>query len=156
LQLPVNRRAALELSITSALLRGIAQIMDCPVSTVKTRMHKARQDEVAPEAANNDAQIDRPDQIHADAHREYDLLPAATARCPRPSGRGSSGTWPSARIAASSRRRSARADVGGGRAAYSRRRSKTSVAHRGLEREVPSPPPARQRGVCRAAPDPQR
>jgi RNA polymerase sigma-70 factor, ECF subfamily len=43
-QLPVNQRAALELSYyLGHSCEEIAQIMDCPVSTVKTRMHKARQ-----------------------------------------------------------------------------------------------------------------
>jgi RNA polymerase sigma-70 factor, ECF subfamily len=43
-QLPVNQRAALELAYyLGHSCEEIAQIMDCPVSTVKTRMHKARQ-----------------------------------------------------------------------------------------------------------------
>jgi RNA polymerase sigma-70 factor (ECF subfamily) len=43
-QLPVNQRAALELSYyLGHSCEEIAQIMDCPVSTVKTRMYKARQ-----------------------------------------------------------------------------------------------------------------
>ena len=43
-QLPVNQRAVLELSYyVGYSCEEIAQIMDCPVSTVKTRMHKARQ-----------------------------------------------------------------------------------------------------------------
>ena len=42
-QLPVNQRAVLELSYyVGHSCEEIAQIMDCPVSTVKTRMHKAR------------------------------------------------------------------------------------------------------------------
>jgi RNA polymerase sigma-70 factor (ECF subfamily) len=42
-QLPVNQRAALELCYyLGHSCEEIAQIMDCPVSTVKTRMHKAR------------------------------------------------------------------------------------------------------------------
>ena len=43
-QLPVNQRAALELCYyLGHSCEEIAWIMDCPVSTVKTRMHKARQ-----------------------------------------------------------------------------------------------------------------
>ena len=42
-QLPVNQRAVLELSYyLGHSCEEIAQIMDCPVGTVKTRMHKAR------------------------------------------------------------------------------------------------------------------
>lgn len=42
-QLPVNQRAVLELSYyLGHSCEEIAQIMDCPVNTVKTRMHKAR------------------------------------------------------------------------------------------------------------------
>ncbi len=43
-QLPVNQRAALELAYyLGHSCEEIAQIMGCPVNTVKTRMHKARQ-----------------------------------------------------------------------------------------------------------------
>ena len=43
-QLPVNQRSVLELSYyLGHSCQEIAHIMDCPVSTVKTRMHKARQ-----------------------------------------------------------------------------------------------------------------
>ena len=43
-QLPLNQRAALELAYyVGYSCEEIAQIMDCPVNTVKTRMHKARQ-----------------------------------------------------------------------------------------------------------------
>ena len=42
-QLPVNQRAVLELSYyLGHSCEEISQIMDCPVNTVKTRMHKAR------------------------------------------------------------------------------------------------------------------
>ena len=43
-QLPLNQRAVLELAYyVGYSCEEIAQIMDCPVNTVKTRMHKARQ-----------------------------------------------------------------------------------------------------------------